>query len=137
MRRIGGLRHDPRGGTEICAHIRENCGQRALDAWKRSPAHNAILLSSRIDTIGIGFDDNEGRFWTVRGRNRGVERSFERTVERSVAEDGTRTVERSSERSVERSSERGSVTVSEPSSSEQQQQQGRRILFPRLYRLLN
>jgi|GEM_PF-2415303 len=65
MRQSGRLSHDPMGGTEICAQITHESGINALQAWQRSPAHNAILLSSRIDTIGIGSD---GIWWTMRGR---------------------------------------------------------------------
>ncbi|MCL2004913.1 MAG: CAP domain-containing protein [Planctomycetaceae bacterium] len=72
MRQRGQLTHDPRGGTEIIAQIAYESGARALYVWQRSPAHNAILLSSRIDTIGIGSD---GIWWTMRGTQRGISRS--------------------------------------------------------------
>ena len=64
MRQRGHLSHDPTGGMEICAQISSESGINALQAWQRSPAHNAILLSSRMDTIGIGSD---GIWWTMRG----------------------------------------------------------------------
>ena len=64
MRQRGHLSHDPMGGMEICAQISSESGINALQAWQRSPAHNAILLSSRMDTIGIGSD---GIWWTMRG----------------------------------------------------------------------
>jgi len=105
MRARGWIGHDPNGGTEICAQIAENCGIRALRAWQRSPGHNAILLSPRIDTIGVGSAD---RFWTMRGLNRG--RSVERTVTRTpVVNDAGLVVgvERTVERTVTRYAEPG------------------------------
>ena len=73
MRQRGLLSHDPRGGgMEICAQITEESGMNALRAWQRSSAHNAILLSPRIDTIGIGSD---GIWWTMRGRQMNAERT--------------------------------------------------------------
>ena len=71
MRKRGHLSHDPTGGTEIIAHIAYESGERALYVWQRSPAHNAVLLSARIDTIGIGSD---GIWWTMRGRQNSGER---------------------------------------------------------------
>ena len=76
MRQNGRLSHDPLGGTEICAQIAQENGMNALRVWQRSPAHNAILLSSRIDTIGIGSD---GIWWTMRGIQKGAERAVFRT----------------------------------------------------------
>jgi len=70
MRQSGRLSHDPGGGTEICAQISQESGINALQAWQRSPSHNAILLSSRIDTIGIGSD---GIWWTMRGIQKNVD----------------------------------------------------------------
>ena len=69
MRQRGYLSHDPTGGIEICAQISSESGVNALQAWQRSPAHNAVLLSPRIDTIGIGSD---GNWWTMRGRQGGT-----------------------------------------------------------------
>lgn len=83
MRQRGQLSHDSNrgGGMEICAQITEESGINALQAWQRSPAHNAILLSSRIDTIGIGSD---GIWWTMRGIQRDAERSAFHTTETST-----------------------------------------------------
>jgi len=73
MRQRGQLSHDPTGGgMEVCAQISEESGMNALRVWQRSPAHNAILLSPRIDTIGIGSD---GIWWTMRGRQMNAERT--------------------------------------------------------------
>jgi len=74
MRQRGQISHDPnRGdGMEICAQITQESGINALQAWQRSPAHNAILLSSRMDTIGIGSDDI---WWTMRGKQMNAERT--------------------------------------------------------------
>jgi len=71
MRQRGQLSHAPMVGMEICAQIAEESGMNALRAWQRSSAHNAILLSPRIDTIGIGSD---GIWWTMRGTQRNAER---------------------------------------------------------------
>jgi len=57
---------------EICAQITNESGINALQAWQRSSAHNAILLSSRMDTIGIGSDDI---WWTMRGKQTSTERT--------------------------------------------------------------
>jgi len=78
MRQRGHLSHDPTGGIEICARISRECGISALQAWQRSPAHNAVLLSSRIDTIGIGSD---GNWWTMRGRQSGGRHTVFRPME--------------------------------------------------------
>lgn len=78
MRQKGQLSHDPMGGTEICAQIASECGMSALRVWQKSPAHNAILLSSRIDAIGIGSDNT---WWTMRGRQKNGERAVSRTTE--------------------------------------------------------
>ena len=83
MRQRGRLSHDPRGGTEICAQISRECGINALQIWQRSPAHNAILLSPRIDTIGIGSD---GNWWTMRGRQGGERHTVFRPTERYPTE---------------------------------------------------
>ena len=76
MRQRGQLSHDPMGamggGMEICAQIAQESGMNALRVWQRSPAHNAVLLSPRIDTIGIGSD---GIWWTMRGRQKNTERT--------------------------------------------------------------
>ena len=78
MRQRGQLSHDPTGGMEICAQITHESGIRALEVWQRSPAHNAILLSSRIETIGIGSD---GIWWTMRGSSRDVGHAVFRTTD--------------------------------------------------------
>ena len=78
MRQRGQLSHDPTAGTEIIAQITSESGLNALQAWQRSPAHNAILLSARIDTIGIGSD---GIWWTMRGSQRNAERIAFRTTD--------------------------------------------------------
>ena len=87
MRQRGQLSHDPTAGTEICAQIATESGISALRVWQRSPAHNAILLSPRIDTIGIGSD---GLWWTMRGSQANAERTVSRSPgtrhERSRAE---------------------------------------------------
>ena len=82
MRQRGQLSHDSMrgGGMEICAQITQESGMNALQAWQRSSAHNAILLSSRMDTIGIGSD---GIWWTMRGRQMDAERT-EYTVFRTT-----------------------------------------------------
>ena len=82
MRQSGRLAHDHMGGTEIIAQISSESGINALQAWQRSSAHNAILLSSRIDTIGIGSD---GIWWTMRGIQKNAERTVFRTTD-SIAE---------------------------------------------------
>ena len=79
MRLRGQLSHDPKsGGMEVCAQITQESGIDALRAWQRSPAHNAILVSPRIDTIGIGSD---GIWWTMRGRQMNAERAVFRTMD--------------------------------------------------------
>jgi hypothetical protein len=93
MRQRGQLSHDlTGGGMEVCAQISQESGMNALRAWQRSSAHNAILLSPRIDTIGIGSD---GIWWTMRGRQMNAERTEytvfrptdARTAETKVSDD--------------------------------------------------
>jgi len=88
MRQRGQLSHDPMGAPEICAQITREDGMNALQVWQRSPAHNAILLSSRIDTIGIGSDDI---WWTMRGSQSNAERTVFRTTyaQAEVVDDDT------------------------------------------------
>jgi len=91
MRQRGRLSHDPMGGTEICAVINQECGESALRIWQRSPGHNAVLLSSRIDTIGIGSD---GNWWTMRGKQNNVEHEASHTPDANTeVERGTTTVQ--------------------------------------------
>ena len=105
MRNRGTIWHDRArgdGSSEICAQIRENCGLRALRAWQGSRGHNSILLSPRIEIIGVGSADrNTQSFWTMRGLSY---RERERTVTRTPiveAETGkTVAMERTVERTV-------------------------------------
>ena len=85
MRQREHLSHDPAGGMEICAQITQECGLSALRAWQKSSAHNAILLSPRIDTIGIGSD---GNWWTMRGRQGGGRHTVFRPTDVQEIPDG-------------------------------------------------
>ena len=78
MKERGQLSHASSVEMEIIARITEESGLNALRAWQRSPAHNAILLSSRMDTIGIGSD---GIWWTMRGTRRNVEHTVFNTMD--------------------------------------------------------
>ena len=57
-----GFRH---GSGQENIYAGSTSGQRAADRWKKSPGHNAFLLSTRITHAGIGAS---GTHWTFRGR---------------------------------------------------------------------